>query len=175
MRGSLFAFSGTGAEIARQQGFLRMRRTDTCGSRQGALSLRSTGAVLFRLRQTSKDSSSNSGDIVDSLTAVNMAKYIDKSREAGDKQTYDELKTYFTVAAAMDESAKFCKDNTPITATINNDGLTIVDKNGKKLDPDSPFMKSLNSVAGGDVTTFMKCKIKCLNSGVNLGHPAFYK
>ena len=108
----------------------------------------------------SKDSLSNSGDIVDSLTAVNMAKYIDKSREAGDKQTYDELKTYFTVAAAMDESAKFCKDNTPITATINNDGLIIVDKTGKKLDPDSPFMKSLNSAAGGDVTTFMKCKIK---------------
>ena len=108
----------------------------------------------------SKDSLSNSGDIVDSLTAVNMAKYIDKSREAGDKQTYDELKTYFTVVAAMDESAKFCKDNTPITATINNDGLTIVDKNGKKLDPNSPFMKSLNLAAGGDVTTFMKCKIK---------------
>ena len=108
----------------------------------------------------SKDSSSNASDVMDALTAANMTKYVEKSREAGDKQLYDELKTYFTIAAATDESAKFCKDNTPITATINNDGLTIVDKNGKKLDPDSPFMKSLNSAAGGDVTTFMKCKIK---------------
>ena len=108
----------------------------------------------------SKDSSSNASDVMDALTAANMTKYVEKSREAGDKQLYDELKTYFTIAAATDESAKFCKDNTPITATINNDGLIIVDKTGKKLDPDSPFMKSLNSAAGGDVTTFMKCKIK---------------
>ena len=108
----------------------------------------------------SKDSSSNASDVMDALTTANMTKYVEKSREAGDKQLYDDLKTYFTIAAATDESAKFCKDNAPITATINNDGLIIVDKTGKKLDPDSPFMKSLNSAAGGDVTTFMKCKIK---------------
>lgn len=107
-----------------------------------------------------KDSSSNATDVVDSLSAVNYAKYVDKSREAGDKQVYDELKTYFAVAAASNESAKFCKDNAPITATINNDGVTIVDKNGKKLDPDCELMKIINKTAGWDITTSMKCKTK---------------
>jgi hypothetical protein len=108
----------------------------------------------------SKDSSSNASDVMDALTAANMTKYVEKSREAGDKQLYDELKTYFTIAAATDESAKFCKDNAPITATINNDGVTIVDKNGKKLAADSAFMKTIDASAGGDITTSMKCKTK---------------
>ena len=107
-----------------------------------------------------KDSSSNATDVVDALTAVNYAKYIDKTREAGDKQAYDELKTYLIVAAADDKCAAYCKSNAPITATINNDGFTIVDKNGKKLDPDCELMKIINKTAGGDITTSMKCKTK---------------
>ena len=108
----------------------------------------------------SKESSSNNTDIVDALTAVNYTKYVDKSREAGDKQAYDELKTYLIVAAADDKCAAYCKSNAPITATINNDGVTIVDKNGKKLDPDCELMKIINKTAGGDITTSMKCKTK---------------
>ena len=107
-----------------------------------------------------KDSSSNDADIVDALTAVNYTKYVDKSREAGDKQAYEELKAYLMVATADDKSAAYCKANAPITATIKNDGVTIVDKNGKKLDPDSEFMKTVNKTAGGDITTSLKCKTK---------------
>lgn len=107
-----------------------------------------------------KDNSSSATDVVDALTAVNYAKYIDKTREAGDKQAYDELKTYLIVAAADDKCAAYCKSNAPITATINNDGVTIVDKNGKKLDPDCELMKIINKTAGGDITTSMKCKTK---------------
>ena len=67
-----------------------------------------------------KDDPTNLGDVVDALTAANMTKYVDESRKAQDKLVYDELKACLTVAAASPESYKFCEDNAPITATVNN-------------------------------------------------------
>lgn len=105
-----------------------------------------------------KSGSKNTNDIVDSLTAVNYAKYVDQSREAEDKMIYDELVACFNVASTTPESYVFCQKNAPITATINNDGVTIVDKNGEKLDMNCPFMKDISDVAGSDFTTSMKTK-----------------
>ena len=106
-----------------------------------------------------KSGSKDSNDLVDSLTGVNYAKYVDQSREAEDKMIYDELVACFNVASTTPESYVFCQKNAPITATINNDGVTIVDKNGEKLDMNCPFMKDISDVAGSDFTTSMKTKI----------------
>ena len=105
-----------------------------------------------------KSGSKDSNDLVDSLTAVNYAKYVDQSREAEDKMIYDELVACFNVASTTPESYVFCQKNAPIIATINNDGVTIVDKNGDKLDMNCPFMKDISDVAGSDFTTSMKTK-----------------
>lgn len=105
-----------------------------------------------------KNGSKDSNDLVDSLTGVNYAKYVDQSREAEDKMIYDELVACFNVASTTPESYVFCQKNAPITATINNDGVTIVDKNGEKLDMNCPFMKDISDVAGSDFTTSMKTK-----------------
>lgn len=105
-----------------------------------------------------KNGSKDSNDLVDSLTGVNYAKYVDQSREAEDKMIYDELVACFNVASTTPESYVFCQKNAPITATINNDGITIVDKNGEKLDMNCPFMKDISDVAGSDFTTSMKTK-----------------
>ena len=107
-----------------------------------------------------KDDPSNLGDVVDALTAANMTKYVDESRKAQDKQVYDELKTCLTVAAASPESYKFCVDNAPITATVNNNGVTFVDKNGKTIASDSTFMQIINETWGSDIATSMKCQIE---------------
>ena len=105
-----------------------------------------------------KSGSKDSNDLVDSLTGVNYAKYVDQSREAEDKMIYDELVACFNVASTTPDSYVFCQKNAPITATINNDGVTIVDKNGDKLDPNCPFIKDISDVAGSDFTTSMKTK-----------------
>ena len=105
-----------------------------------------------------KSGSKDSHDLVDSLTGINYAKYVDQSREAEDKMIYDELVACFNVASTTPESYVFCQKNAPITATINNDGVTIVDKNGEKLDMNCPFMKDISDVAGSDFTTSMKTK-----------------
>lgn len=105
-----------------------------------------------------KSGSKDSNDLVDSLTGVNYAKYVDQSREAEDKLIYDELVACFNVASTTPESYVFCQKNAPIIATINNDGVTIVDKNGDKLDMNCPFMKDISDVAGSDFTTSMKTK-----------------
>ncbi|MBO4921633.1 MAG: hypothetical protein J5372_06935 [Lachnospiraceae bacterium] len=105
-----------------------------------------------------KSGSKDSNDLVDSLTGVNYAKYVDQSREAEDKMIYDELVACFNVASTTPESYVFCQKNAPITATINNDGVTVVDKNGEKLDMNCPFMKDISDVAGSDFTTSMKTK-----------------
>ena len=105
-----------------------------------------------------KSGSKDSNDLVDSLTGVNYAKYVDQSREAEDKMIYDELVACFNVASTTPESYVFGQKNAPITATINNDGVTIVDKNGEKLDMNCPFMKDISDVAGSDFTTSMKTK-----------------
>ena len=106
------------------------------------------------------DDPSNLGDVVDALTAANMTKYVDESRKAQDKLVYDELKSCLTVAAASPESYKFCVDNAPITATVNNDGVTFVDKNGKNIASDSPFMQVIYDTLGSDAATSTKCKIE---------------
>ena len=105
-----------------------------------------------------KGGSKYSNDLVDSLTGINYAKYVDQSKEAEDKMIYDELVACFNVASTTPESYVFCQKNAPITATINNDGVTIVDKNGEKLDMNCPFMKDISDVAGSDFTTSMKTK-----------------
>ena len=105
-----------------------------------------------------KGGSKYSNDLVDSLTGINYAKYVDQSKEAEDKMIYDELVACFNVASTTPESYVFCQKNAPIIATINNDGVTIVDKNGEKLDMNCPFMKDISDVAGSDFTTSMKTK-----------------
>ena len=107
-----------------------------------------------------KDDPSNLGDVVDALTEANMTKYVDESRKAQDKQIYDELKSCLAVAVASPETYKFCVDNAPITATVNNDGVTFVDKNGKTIASDSQFIQLINDIWGSDIATSMKCKIE---------------
>ena len=107
-----------------------------------------------------KDSSSDLSNLVDEMTAVNYAKYVDQSKAAQDKMTYDNIRSCLAVAVASPDSYKFCVDNAPITVTVNNDGVTFVDKNGKNIASDSPFMQIIYDILGSDTATSTKCKIK---------------
>lgn len=107
-----------------------------------------------------KDSSSDLSNLVDEMTAVNYAKYVDQSKAAQDKMTYDNIRSCLAVAAASPDSYKFCVDNAPITVTVNNDGVTFVDKNGKNIASDSPFMQVIYDILGSDAATSTKCKIE---------------
>ena len=107
-----------------------------------------------------KDDPSNLGDVVDALTAANMTKYVDESKKAQDKMTYDNIRSCLAVAVVSPESYKFCTDNAPITVTINNDGVTFVDKNGKNIASDSPFMQVIYDILGSDAATSTKCIIE---------------
>ena len=107
-----------------------------------------------------KDSSSDLSNLVDEMTAVNYAKYVDQSKAAQDKMTYDNIRSCLAVAVASPDSYKFCVDNAPITVTVNNDGVTFVDKNGKNIASDSPFMQVIYDTLGSDAATSTKCKIE---------------
>ncbi len=107
-----------------------------------------------------KDSPSDLSNLVDEMTAVNYAKYVDQSKAAQDKMTYDNIKSCLAVAVASPESYKFCTDNAPITVTVNNDGVTFVDKNGKNIASDSPFMQVIYDILGSDAATSTKCTIE---------------
>jgi len=107
-----------------------------------------------------KNSSNESNDLLDAMTAANMAKYVDQSREAQDKQIYSELIECLHVASVSPDSYEFCKNNAPLIITVNNDGTKIVDKNGEKLDPESAFIKNISDVIGSDFETSMKTKIE---------------
>lgn len=107
-----------------------------------------------------KDSSSDLSNLVDEMTAVNYAKYVDQSKAAQDKMTYDNIRSCLAVAVASPDSYKFCVDNAPITVTVNNDGVTFVDKNGKNIASDSPFMQVIYDILGSDAATSTKCKIE---------------
>jgi outer membrane lipoprotein-sorting protein len=107
-----------------------------------------------------KDSSSDLSNLVDEMTAVNYAKYVDQSKAAQDKMTYDNIRSCLAVAVASPDSNKFCVDNAPITVTVNNDGVTFVDKNGKNIASDSPFMQVIYDTFRSDAATSTKCKIE---------------
>ena len=107
-----------------------------------------------------KDSSSDLSNLVDEMTAVNYAKYVDQSKAAQDKLTYDNIRSCLAVAVASPDSYKFCVDNAPITVTVNNDGVIFVDKKGKNIASDSPFMQVIYDTLGSDAATSTKCKIE---------------
>lgn len=107
-----------------------------------------------------KDSSSDLSNLVDEMTAVNYAKYVDQSKAAQDKMTYDNIRSCLAVTVASPDSYKFCVDNAPITVTVNNDGVTFVDKNGKNIASDSPLMQVIYDILGSDAATSTKCKIE---------------